>query len=267
MWVWEQPPTSLLARYGSIRGASSFGASYPKVFIDGIEVANPLLVNRIVPEGIDRVEVIRGPQGAALYGIDAISGVINIVTRHEGVDTGAPSVRIRSNLGVAESSFAPQATLAQNHAVALRTGTSAHSAGLNLGFGSVGEFVPEGDSRHISASGNARLVGARSIVTGTARFFTERAGVPANPLLSGVVRPPADTASPTPGADAEGPQTVRQYTAGVTTMYMPNERWTHSLVVGIDGDRLDGVPDDQTVVPSAAESMPRTATAGERFPS
>ena len=32
------------------------------------------------------MEVIRGPQGAALYGSDAISGVVNIVTRHEGAD-------------------------------------------------------------------------------------------------------------------------------------------------------------------------------------
>src|SRR4051812_27998985 len=31
LWLWEQSPSSLLARYGSIRGASSFGLSYPKV--------------------------------------------------------------------------------------------------------------------------------------------------------------------------------------------------------------------------------------------
>jgi iron complex outermembrane recepter protein len=30
VWVWEQAPTSLLARYASIRGASLFGISYPK---------------------------------------------------------------------------------------------------------------------------------------------------------------------------------------------------------------------------------------------
>ena len=31
LWLSEQSPLSLLARYGSIRGASSFGVSYPKV--------------------------------------------------------------------------------------------------------------------------------------------------------------------------------------------------------------------------------------------
>jgi outer membrane receptor protein involved in Fe transport len=65
VWVWEQAPTSLLARYASIRGASSFGISYPKVYVDGIEVANSLLVTELDVESVERVEVIRGPQGAA----------------------------------------------------------------------------------------------------------------------------------------------------------------------------------------------------------
>ena len=47
LWIWEQSPLSLLTRYGSIRGASSFGVSYPKVYIDGIEVANSLLVTHL----------------------------------------------------------------------------------------------------------------------------------------------------------------------------------------------------------------------------
>ena len=79
---------SLLARYGSIRGASSFGVSYPKVYVDGIEVANSLLVTHLDPDAISKIEVIRGPQGAALYGANAISGVMNIVTRQEGTPDG-----------------------------------------------------------------------------------------------------------------------------------------------------------------------------------
>ena len=47
VWSWAQPPTSVLSSYASIRGASSFGLSYPKIYIDGIEVANPLLVSRL----------------------------------------------------------------------------------------------------------------------------------------------------------------------------------------------------------------------------
>ncbi len=64
IWTWSATAGTLSARYGSIRGASSFGVSAPKVYLDGIEVANPLLVTQLDPSRIERIEVIRGPQGA-----------------------------------------------------------------------------------------------------------------------------------------------------------------------------------------------------------
>src|SRR5207237_8902165 len=76
VWVWEQSPSSMLARYASVRGATSFGLSFPKVYIDGIEVANPLLLKQLTPELIERVEVIRGPQGPALHRSDATSAMV-----------------------------------------------------------------------------------------------------------------------------------------------------------------------------------------------
>src|SRR4030081_1659176 len=97
--------TPIVARYVIIRGASSFGVSYPKIYIDGIEVANPLLLTQFDPENVERIEVIRGPQGAALYGADAISGVVNIITRHDGVDAGEPRLRLKSVAGASQSDF------------------------------------------------------------------------------------------------------------------------------------------------------------------
>jgi iron complex outermembrane receptor protein len=51
VWAWSASPSNLLAQYGSVRGASSFGATYPKVYVDGVEAANPLLVTELDPEG------------------------------------------------------------------------------------------------------------------------------------------------------------------------------------------------------------------------
>ena len=87
LWMWDQAPGNLVAQYGGVRGASSFAASYPKMYIDGVEVANPLFVTHLNADVIDRVEVIRGPQGSALYGSDAISGVINTPARMKDVST------------------------------------------------------------------------------------------------------------------------------------------------------------------------------------
>ncbi len=59
-------------------------ANHVLVLIDGVEVANPAAgefdFSGLRAEDVERIEVLRGEQ-SALYGSDAIGGVINIITR------------------------------------------------------------------------------------------------------------------------------------------------------------------------------------------
>jgi iron complex outermembrane receptor protein len=265
IWLWEQPPASLLARYGSIRGASSFGLSYPKIYIDGIEVANPLVVTQLSPDMVERIEVIRGPQGAALYGTDAVSGVINIVTRNDGLAGGEPRFRLRSDAGVAESDFASRASLAQHHSLTLRAGSGLRSAGLGIMVGTAGAYIPEAFSRQINATGSARFVGSRSITTFTGRFVAHQAGATDNPLVSDstpVVVRAGPGGGPTPGGNA---YSTRQYTLGVNGRFMPNTRWTHTVTLGLDGYRLADVPDDARPIPHLVDaSLDSVRSAADR---
>ena len=297
VWVWQQSPTTLMARYGSVRGASSFGLSYPKIYIDGIEVANPLIVQQFDPAMIERLEVIRGPQGAALYGADANSGVINIITRHDGTAPGGQRLQLASTAGVSGSQFAPQGVLTQQHALAFRTGTSERSAGLGLNLTTLGAYVPGAFARTIAANGDVRVVGSRSVFTGTARLFSERAGTPTNPLLPQFIGVPgpgalpqrsgpgndgtsysrsgdgdARTATTMPGAapgswasfapDTALTQAVSQYTVGGTLAYAPNDRWSHTFVLGVDGYRLSNPALDNGPIPSATDSALAAARGG-----
>jgi len=82
-----------VARFGSnkwsvsIRGFNGRFANKLLVLMDGRTLYTPLFagvqweLHDTVLEDIERIEVIRGP-GAALWGANAVNGIINIITRH-----------------------------------------------------------------------------------------------------------------------------------------------------------------------------------------
>jgi outer membrane receptor protein involved in Fe transport len=251
LWVWQSAPTSLVARYGSIRGTSSFGSSYPKIYVDGIELANPLLITQFTPETLERIEVIRGPQGAALYGTDAISGVINIVTRHDG-SNGGPSTVARSAVGAASSAYVPRSAITQDHAVTVREGSGAQSGSVSFTSGGVGEYLPGAFARHTTGSAGFRVVRSRLITTGTARMFASESADPSSPLFR-------DSVSATRAGQVI-PQSVREYTLGGSATIIQSERWTHAIVAGFDGSNLSNLADYHTPLPSA--SGPDLGAAG-----
>ena len=263
VWSWTQAPSSLVSQYGGIRGASSFGSSSPKIYIDGVEVANPLLVTQLNPDAVDRIEVIRGPQGSALYGSDAISGVINVLTRHDGGTLAAPVVQFRSMAGAAGSAFAPGLVPTHEQRLTVRAGTNVKSAGLAVTYGQTGALFPSSESRQVTATGDARLVTARETLTMSARVFDKRAGTGRNPLLP-VSSAPAiiDTLRArasfiAPSANAS--QSVRQYTLSTSAAFATEGVWTHSLLAGIDGYYLNNVADAINPVPSPLDSALRAA--------
>ncbi len=76
-----------------IRGASSLSlTSQPLIYIDGVRAANNEamglswytargILGSLEPEQIERMEVLKGPAAATLYGTEASRGVINIITK------------------------------------------------------------------------------------------------------------------------------------------------------------------------------------------
>ncbi len=264
VWLWSQPPSTLLARYGSLRGASSFGVNAPKMYLDGVELANPLVVTDLPPDRIARVEVIRGPQGAALYGADAISGVINVVTRHDGASNGsARAVSGRTSFGAAAGTYGAGPALAQDHALVLRAGTGSRTAGLALSASTLGPYVPGAAARRLTALGNARRIGGTGIVTATARLASATASAAPNPLLPSerLSTQPGDSTTPLPPSAFTIPgQRLNQLTVGVTAARAAGDRWTHTLTAGVDAYSLAGVASDLAALPIPLDSAQRAAT-------
>ena len=81
-------PSAIIAQTGSVGGVTSLflrggESKYVKVLVDGVPVNDPggaFDFSTLTTDNVDRIEILRGP-ASVLYGADAVSGVISIVTR------------------------------------------------------------------------------------------------------------------------------------------------------------------------------------------
>ncbi len=245
--AWDLGAAGPLAQIGSVRGSSSFSSNYLKTYVDGVELASPYLLFAIDPFSVDRVEVIRGPQGSALYGSDAISGVVQVVTRK-----GSPSAEWRPHfdaavsLGRRESDFTSNASAVQRHSAMTSTGGGATSFGLGGTYENLGGIVDGGSSGVRGLFGGGRTMLGPVRVDASLRYADIRFVAPSNPLLRDATAAQAIR----PFMEA---QRIENETYGVTLDFQPNEVWRQTLVVGLD--RHDGSIPPQREPATVADAL------------
>jgi TonB-linked SusC/RagA family outer membrane protein len=119
----ESSGTTGAAARINIRGAASISLSnQPLVFVDGVRVDGgarglvnvsgaatvgqvPSALNDLNTDDIERIEVVKGPAAATLYGADASAGVIQIITKRGQVGSRAFSQQISLEYDVIEPNF------------------------------------------------------------------------------------------------------------------------------------------------------------------
>lgn len=230
--AWDLGIAGPFAQIGSVRGSSSFTSNYLKTYVDGVELASPYLLFAVDPYSIERIEIIRGPQGSALYGSDAISGVVHVITRRGSPSSEwKPVVDGQLSGGLAASRYVEGAIGSQRHSAMASSGGGTSSLGIGGTWASSGGIVPGGQSGYRASYGGFRHVQGAFRVEGTMRYSDVRFTAPENPLLR------ADTILNQVRSVLRD-QRIENETYGVTIDANPVEGVRHTLVVGLD--RHDG---------------------------
>jgi len=230
--AWDLGISGPFAQIGSVRGSSSFTSNYLKTYVDGVELASPYLLFAVDPYSIERIEIIRGPQGSALYGSDAISGVVHVVTRR-GSPTSEwkPTLDAQLSGGLVDSRYVDGAIGSQRHSAMLSSGGGRSSLGIGGTWSTTGGIVPGGSSGYAASFGGFRHMIGFLRIEGNMRYSDVRFTAPENPLLR------SDTLLNQVRSVLRD-QRIENETYGVTFDVNPVEGVRHTLVVGID--RHDG---------------------------
>jgi vitamin B12 transporter len=220
----------------STRGANTLadGSGTMKVFVDGIEVADKTNGAFIDPNAVSRVEVIRGPQAAAIYGSDAVGGVIQVFTKRGDPSLTRPQLNAEAAAGVIQTPYPDyDAVLRQEYAAAVSGGGS----GMSYNFGGAYSHTPDWVSP-VSGQSSASVHGGVHITRGiltadvSGRRHVQNSAIVFNPNL-------AATGSATFSQPFYQPLEDRAQTVGMRLALAPTSWWRHTLTAGIDGYNND----------------------------
>ena len=162
--------TSLFTRGGE--------SDYTLVLVDGIRAnsfGGGLDLSQVPLQDVERIEVLRGSQ-SALYGSDAIGGVIQVITR----SGGTPSVQAQIEAGSREMRRASAATTGEVNGVRWQAGANYFEDAGFTGTAANGQTVSNDDAQESQASASIgwRHAGMGSDLQGSLQYMNSERGSP-----------------------------------------------------------------------------------------
>ena len=176
---------------------------------------------------IERIEIIRGPQGSTLYGSDAAGGVMQIFTKKGSFGDSRPRVELEAAGTSIESPYADGRTLEQRYAASVHGGTQDVSYRIGGTYRQTGDWAPEYSLRVPAVHAGARLVQQPVTVEVSARYTSRTFDDPWDPRLRAkgwprFANPPFRR------------QELHNQTYGVSVLYAASEMWEHRATAGFD---------------------------------
>lgn len=169
----EQTGMQIVNDHGTGIQVQGFAPDYTLVMIDGNPVigrtAGTLDLTRVSVQNVEQIEIVKGPS-SALWGSDALAGVVNIITerRRKGI-TGGITTRYGENKTLDLSGDISLNGRGYSNDFFVNRNSS---GGYKLSPSSVAQTVPEFENNTLSYRGSLDL-SDRITLSGSARWFTE----------------------------------------------------------------------------------------------
>lgn len=223
--LWDRGPTGPPPAFAAVRGLASFTTRAIKTYVDGIELASPELFTLQDGRSIDQIEMIRGPQGAALYGPDALNGILQIRTRHGQIGRRSFAPRWHVGGGGYQRDDLPSTQPLYDFAAGLAASTTHASMDLSASLAGAGRDSATREMRSWNVQSGATAILGPLLIEASARLASYEF---AASQVAAAARSP------------EIPQHVREQAVALTVTQQVSERWKHALIAGghaIRGDR------------------------------
>lgn len=204
-------------RITSVRGVSSFTSRGLKSYVDGVELASADFLPLLDSRAIERLEIIRGPQGAALYGPDALNGILQVETRVRQPGQRGAGVRASVIAGVHEAGAGTAAAPWQDHAGSVSTGGRRWGVEGSGGWAQAGDRDGAGWQRQVTGQGGGTLLLGPVLARATARVGRFE--------YHDQERPPGTFA-------AQAPHEVTEEALGISFLHAPTPAWQQRVVAG-----------------------------------
>jgi outer membrane receptor protein involved in Fe transport len=215
----------------SIRGSGGFGGiGIVKVFVDGIEFAGgSYWLNTIDKYSIDRIEVIKGPSAATLYGSGANGGVIMVYTK-KGV-ANRTSINLSTSAGWWDSKWQSKKPFQNIHSFDISQGFKNVSYIIGGNINNSESYMPGGNMNRYAVYGSVALnVSSKLKLTLDGRHFVNNF----TPNRNAFYDDSTDAFYNRPGWQKPDTThgTISTNTIGLSAHYQATDRWGHNVVLG-----------------------------------
>lgn len=138
----------------NIRGVFSGELSTIAVYVDGIEYAGGAgYLFQLDKNNIERIEIVKGPGAATLYGTGSNGGIVQIFTKKP--KENQTTVSLTTSAGFYKSKWVKQDPFQQMHNIETRTGFKNMAITLGGSYRTVGAYLPEGGEKNKGFYGSA----------------------------------------------------------------------------------------------------------------